>query len=427
MDNNINKKSKLTKRFFLVLLILILMFGSFNAGIYLTGKEAVINELAKKEVVYLGKVLGKYSQPDNNLLTQDIDFNLYWKVWDSIKRDYVGKDKINEKELFYGSLKGMVSSLGDPYTIFMDPKITEEFGNDLAGTFEGIGAEIGIRNDILTIIAPLADMPAQKAGLLAGDKIYAIDGESTAGIIVDEAVNKIRGPKDTGVTLSISQDGIEKVKDVTIIRDQIITKSVKKELREDNIYVITISNFNDDTIGLFNEAVQDLLKHNPQGIIIDLRNNPGGYLDTAVDIASEWIEEGTVVSEQFSSEIKNDISATGGARLKDYKTAVLINQGSASASEIVSGALKDYNLATLVGMRTFGKGTVQTLEEYNDGSSVKLTVAKWLTPNGNNINEEGISPDIEVDMTQEDYQNFKDPQLDKAVEILKEQNAKDAY
>jgi len=297
----------------------------------------------------------------------------------------------------------------------------------LAGTFEGIGAEIGIRNDILTIIAPLADMPAQKAGLLAGDKIYAIDGESTAGIIVDEAVNKIRGPKDTGVTLSISQDGIEKVKDVTIIRDQIITKSVKKELREDNIYVITISNFNDDTIGLFNEAVQDLLKHNPQGIIIDLRNNPGGYLDTAVDIASEWIEEGTVVSEQFSSEIKNDISATGGARLKDYKTAVLINQGSASASEIVSGALKDYNLATLVGMRTFGKGTVQTLEEYNDGSSVKLTVAKWLTPNGNNINEEGISPDIEVDMTQEDYQNFKDPQLDKAVEILKEQNAKDAY
>ena len=189
-------------------------------------------------------------------------------------------------------------------------------------------------------------------------------------------------------------------------------------MRDDKIFVITITNFNNDTTELFKQAAQEAVEKNPKGIILDLRNNPGGYLETAVDVASEWIDQGVIVSEQFNTEKKNDYLRRGRARLKDFPTVVLVNQGSASASEIVSGALKDYGKATIVGMKTFGKGSVQTLDELNDGSSVKITVAKWLTPKGNNINEQGITPDVEVDLTSEDYDKGRDPQLDKAVELL---------
>jgi len=384
----------------------------------MTERSEIVKELAKDEVVFLGKVLGKYSQAKKGILTQDIEFNLFWDLWDTLEKDYVDRGEINEKELFYGALKGMTEALGDPYTVFMDPQVAQEFEDDLAGTFEGIGAEIGIRDEVLTIIAPLDDMPAQQAGLLAGDMVYAINDESTAGISIDEAVRKIRGPKGTQVTLTIFRDGFEEVEDITITRGVIIVKSIKTTLRDDNIYVIKISNFNDDTLELFNEVVRDILVKDPEGIILDLRNNPGGYLDTAIEVASEWIEDGPVVIEKFSEDKKDEYLSRGRARLKDYPTVVLVNEGSASASEIVSGALKDYQKATIVGKQTFGKGSVQSLREFSDGSSVKVTVAKWLTPNGECINDEGISPDIEVERTREDYLDGIDPQLDKAVELL---------
>ena len=300
----------------------------------------------------------------------------------------------------------------------MDPKIAKEFSNDLAGTFEGIGAELGKKNDIITIVAPLAGMPAEKAGLQAGDQIYAVDGESTAGLTIDEVVNKIRGPKGTKVTLTIFRKGFEKTEDITIIREMIIVKSVKTKISEDGIFIITITNFNDDTSDLFKQAVAEAVSKNPKGIILDLRNNPGGYLETAIDVASEWIDEGIIVSEQFSQEKKNEYKNRGLARLKNFPTVVLVNQGSASASEIVAGALKDYGKATIVGMKTFGKGSVQTLEDMDDGSSIKITVAKWLTPKGYNINDQGITPDIQIDLTLEDYNADKDPQINKAIEIL---------
>ncbi len=402
-----------------IFLLLLLVF--FNLGLYWAGHSQLGRELARQEVVFLGKVTHQYSEPEAGKISQDVDFHLFWEVWNKLKSQYVDKDKLSDKKLFYGALKGMVAAVGDPYTVFMNPQLAHEFKDDLAGTFEGIGAEIGIKNDILTIIAPLPDMPAEKAGLRAGDKVYAIDGQSTAGISIDEAVRKIRGPKGSKVTLTIYRQGFDQTKDITITRGTIVVKSVRTErLKPDGreIFKIKITNFNDDTLDLFNRAVHDILALNPDGIILDLRNNPGGYLDTAIEVASEWIEDGTVVIEQFSPENKNEYLARGRARLKTYKTVVLVNRGSASASEIVAGALQDHGRAIIVGEQTFGKGSVQTLDSLEDGSSLKITVAKWLTPSGRCINEKGITPDVTVEYTKEDYNNDRDPQLEMAIKLL---------
>ncbi|MBI4779535.1 S41 family peptidase [Candidatus Falkowbacteria bacterium] len=412
------KKRRKIKILAVVLLGLAMLSAAFGGGMIMAQKNEFIKRASVKEAVYAGKLYNKYVTAPANKLTADVDFNLFWNVWDELKDKYVDKDKLDDKKMFYGALRGLVESIGDPYTVFMEPKIAKEFSDDLAGTFEGIGAEIGKRDNIITIIAPLADMPAEKAGLQAGDQIYAINGESTAGLAIDEAVNKIRGPKDTEVVLTIFRKGFENAKDFKIIRQPIVVKSVRTKMGDDKIFVITITNFNDDTSELFKKAAAEALEKNPKGIILDLRNNPGGYLETAIDVASEWIDEGVVVTEQFSPEKKNEYLHRGRARLKDFPTVVLVNQGSASASEIVSGALKDNGKATIVGMKTFGKGSVQALQDLKDGSSVKITVAKWLTPKGYNINHEGIVPDVEVDLTLEDYNKNIDPQMDKAVEIL---------
>ncbi len=410
-------KSGKMKKFFLFVLFIIIITTSFGAGMYFSKKNEIISELAKDEVVYLGKLTGKYSQADG-VLTQDIDFSLFWDVWDALKKDYVDQADINEKEMFYGALRGLVASVDDPYTVFMDPLLSKEFEDDLAGTFEGIGAEIGIRDQILTIIAPLDGMPAQIAGLKAGDKVFAIDDESTMGISIDAAVRKIRGAEGTDVTLTISREGMDEVENITITRGVIVVKSVNTELRDDDILVVKITNFNGDTSNLFNDAVREILSKDPKGVILDLRNNPGGFLDTSIEVSSEWIEEGVVVIEQFSDDRQNEYLSRGRARLKDYLTVVLVNEGSASASEIVAGALRDHEEATIVGMQTYGKGSVQSLQEFSDGSSAKITVAKWMTPNGSSINKEGVTPDVVVDLTIEDFEADLDPQMDKAVEIL---------
>lgn len=412
------KKPKTLKRILIFILLIFLIGLSFCAGMYLPGKSKFFEDLSKKEAVYTGKVIGLHDFSDKNKLSKDINFNLFWEVWDVLKNDYVDKGKLTDKEMFYGAIKGMVGAAGDPYTVFLDPKMAEEFADDLAGTFQGIGAEIGIRKEVLTIIAPLPESPAEKAGLMAGDKIIAINGTSTMGMAIDEAINKIRGPKDTEVVLTILRNGENKTKEIKIKRDTIIVKSVKTEVK-DKIFILKISNFNDDTAGLIDDAVKKIISLNPKGIILDLRNNPGGYLETAIKAASEWVEDGIVVTEKFGDDKKNDFMAEGLARLKNYKTVVLVNGGSASASEIVAGALKDYGLATIVGEQTFGKGSVQSLENFSDGSALKVTVAKWYTPKGVNINEQGIKPDIEVKMSEDDYNNNRDPQMEKAMEILK--------
>ena len=408
------KNKKFWKFSGVAVLCLLSLFCAFSAGAYLSQNSNSFGELVQKEIGYFG--MDKLNSA--SAITSDIDFNLYWKVWNTLKDNYVDKSKLDDQTLFYGALKGLVAAVGDPYTFFMDPKESQQYADDLAGTFEGIGAELGLKNEIITIISPLADMPAAKAGLKAGDQIFAINGTSTINMTVNEAVRQIRGPKDTAVTLTIFRQGEKDTKDYTITRGVIFVKSVKTEMRSDGLYLISISAFNDDTWGLFQEAVNDIGVKKPKGIILDLRNNPGGYLDTAVDMSSEWVESGPVVIEKFSETKQNKYLTTGSTKLKDIPTVVLINEGSASASEIVAGALQDTKKATIVGEKSFGKGSIQSLIDLEDGSSIKITIAKWLTPKGTSINDQGITPDQEVIMTATDVKAEKDPQLQRALDIL---------
>lgn len=397
-----NKKAWKSKLFPLILVLAI----SFSLGYLL----AVYNYSAEGKIFSHLKANGEVSEHFNS--------SLYWQTWHTIKNEHIDRNTIDEKEMFYGSLRGMTQSIDDPYTVFLDPEDVKEFMDDLSGSFEGIGAEVGIRDDMVTIIAPLSGMPADKAGLRSGDKIYAIDDTSTINMSLNEAVRKIRGEKDTEVVLTIIREGRDQPFEVSITRGTIVIESVSWEKRDDDIYLIKISNFHQDTVSLLNKAILEILNNNPKGIVLDLRNNPGGYLDTAIDVASEWVAEGPILIEQLSDGKKNEYFAQGLARLKDIETIILVNQGSASGSEIVAGALRDYKQALVVGEQTFGKGSVQNLKPLRDGSSLKITVATWFTPGGDYINEKGIEPDIEVERSFEDFENERDPQMDKAIELL---------
>jgi carboxyl-terminal processing protease len=349
----------------------------------------------------------------------EIDVDLFKEVWDLLHDEYLEKSAIDDQDLFYGAISGMVDALGDPHTLFLDPDITKEFSQELEGSFFGIGAEIGRRNGYLVVIAPLADTPADRAGLKAGDRILAVDGKDMTGIGSTEAVTYIRGAKGTDVVLTIFSKNAEVPKEVTITRAEIAIPSVIYRL-EDDIAIIEITHFNDDTDERFTQVAQKILNDNPKGIILDLRNNPGGYLSTSVEIASYWLEPNQVVVRETFSDKRDDrdYKASKRSTLSHFKTVVLVNEGSASASEILAGALQDYELAEIIGMTTFGKGSVQQLMELKDDSSIKLTVARWLTPKGRTIEGQGILPDQEIDLTFEDYENELDPQLDRAKELI---------
>lgn len=419
MEKN-NKKNKIKliiKRILIVFLSLFLLFLSFLSGAIFSIKNETVKEVAEKNSVFLGRLSGKYDKIDNKLV-QNIDFDLYWDVWDNMKQFHVDKNEITDKQLFYGSLKGLVNSLGDPYSEFMDPQLTKEFEEDMSGSFEGIGAEVGIRDGILTVIAPLDGTPAQRAGLMSGDKILEINGENTKDMNIDQAVGKIRGQKGTEVTLNIFRVGLEDFKDITIVRDTIIIKSVSLEVLEDNIYLIKINAFNSDTEYLFSQFAKQAQENKAKGVILDLRNNPGGYLESSVAVLGEWINGEIALIEKFSDDEEMEYIAKGYNYLKEIPSVVLINYGSASASEIVAGALQDYAKAKIIGEKSYGKGSVQMVKNIKDGSSVKITIAKWLTPKKQDINKEGIKPDEEIKLSLEDFEKDKDPQLDRALEIL---------
>jgi len=402
------------KKIGLSLIALVVLSGAFTGGFFAGHSKGAAQDTAKA-IAYSPQAT--QAAADSSTTGAALDFNLYWQIWDDLQSNYVDKTKVTDQALFYGSLKGLAEAAGDPYTVFMDPKEAKDFASGLSGKFDGIGAEVGMRNNIITIIAPLDGTPAKAAGLRAGDKIYAINGQSTVSMTVDEAVNLIRGDKGTKVTITIIR-GTDKPKDYTITRDTIIVKSVTTTMRPDGLMVIRVSSFGDDTVNLFNQAVSQALTKNPKGIILDLRNNPGGYLESAVALASAWVPEGPVVAEQFGGNKRNEYPALGHASLQNFPTVVLVNGGSASASEILAGALRDYKKATLVGETTFGKGSVQTLEDFTDGSALKVTIARWLTPAGDFINEKGLKPNVEVVFTQANIDKNQDPQMDKAVQIL---------
>ena len=403
------------RRAFGFFFVIFLIGAGYWAG-YETGQETNTttsdgSKLSPDDAVFVNK--------ENQ--DKSIDFSLFWKVWALLKDKYVDKSNLDAHELFYGAIDGMLAATGDPYTTFFSPKENEEFKEDISGTFEGIGAEMGIKDEVLTIIAPLDDTPADKAGLRAGDKILKINDETT-NISLEEAVSKIRGPKGTTVKLTIFRSGEAETRDITVERDVILVKSVRFEMKPDGIAYIRLSRFGEDTEREFRAAVRETEKNKARGLILDLRNNPGGFLETSVETGSLLLPSGkVVVIEENGAGDRKEVKAKGGDVLSGLKTVVLINEGSASASEILAGALRDNrDNVTLVGKKSFGKGSVQELIPVNKESAVKITVARWLTPKGEQINHVGITPQVEVSLSAEDVEKERDPQLDKAIEILKQ-------
>ncbi len=400
------------------IIILILFLLVYKAGVY-NGKKQSSN------VIY-GPVPFKQAEVKNkNVKNNQVDFSLFWDAWALLKEKYVDADELDANQMVYDSIKGMLAVTKDPYTIFLDPKENKEFNQEIEGTFEGIGAEVGIKKGILTIIAPLHGSPAEKAGLRAGDKVIKINGQDISNISIDEAVKKMRGPKGTKLELTIFRnDGTEKTRDIVITRGVINVASVREKIKEidgKKIEYFDISRFGETTAKDFLKLARNISQKNISGIIIDLRNNPGGYLDQAVELASQMLpKEKVVVIEEDGDKKQKRIYSRGGDYLSSYKTVILINKGSASASEILAGALKDNrNNVTLVGETSYGKGSVQELIPMKHNTALKVTVAKWLTPKGKQINKKGIKPDIEIELTEDDFNNDRDPQLDKALELFK--------
>ncbi len=380
------------------------------------------NKYGKQGYVFQPKTFQVVNQDQ---LPKDVDYGLLNEAIDVVNKKYIEKPPTAQQYL-YGAIRGAVASTGDPYTAFFEPKDLETFKTDLKGEFDGIGAEISKKNGVITVVAPLDDTPAKKAGILAQDIILKVDGQSTENWTVEEAVSKIRGKKGTSVVLNIYRASRLKPFDLTIVRDSIKNKSVKLEFKEvekngkkETIALLSISRFGDDTDSLFSAAVNEILTKKVQGIVLDLRNNPGGYLETSVNLISAWVEEGkTAVTEERTSSEPVVHKVLRDQRLLGIKTLVLINGGSASASEILAGALKDHSKASLIGEKTFGKGSVQELVNLSGGAAVKVTIAKWVTPGGKNLNKDGLNPDIEVKLTEDDINNSKDPQMDKALEEI---------
>jgi len=386
--------------FFKKIVLIVVVFAIFGVG-FLVGKNTVVC---------------KFCPPE------DLDFSLFWEAWNKIQQEYVNPGNIDIQELIYGSISSMVESLEDPYTVFFDPEDTKRFLEDVGGSFEGVGAEIGIREGQLQIIAPLEGTPAQGVGLRPGDKIIKIDGVSTIDITIEEAVTLIRGEKGTEVTLTIVRDEWDSSENFTIKRAVIEVPSLKWEIKEENIAYIKLYHFSGKIDQDFREIANEILKGGAEKIILDLRGNPGGYLESAQNIAGWFLEKGqVVVIEDFGEKREQEIyKAKGNSRFSDYPLVILINQGSASASEILASALRDNRGIKIIGETSFGKGSVQKLESLRDGSSLKITIANWLTPNGDLITDKGLEPDIIIEMTEEDYEQERDPQLDKALEIIKE-------
>lgn len=383
--------------------------------------SAIVFVLSLTIFFFLGFSLGQQNIQKQDEKIQAVgspDISLVWDAWNIIKNKYIGET--DKQKQVYGLVAGLVASLNDPYSIFMEPGQNKRFLSDLSGELEGIGAELEIRNRNLVVVAPMENSPAAKAGLKPKDIIYKINNEETAKMTFEQAIDKIRGKPGTDVNLTIVREDEQKPLELKITRAKITIKSVRYEMRPDGIAYLKISQFGENTTQLAKESADELVKNNPKAIILDLRNNPGGYLDAAVDIASLFLEQGVVTYEEGKDGKKKAIRTTLAPALKKFKTIVLVNNGSASGSEIVAGALQDNKRAAIIGERTFGKGSVQNIEELKDGSAVRLTTAKWLTPKGKTINSEGIKPDIEIKISEDDERNGRDTQMEQAIsELLK--------
>lgn len=354
-----------------------------------------------------------------------IELNEFWRVWNLLEEKFVtnaSSTALTDEEKIQGAIEGLVRTYGDPYTVYMPPKEAEVFNEDISGNFSGVGMEVGLRDNVVTVIAPLPQSPAEKAGLMAGDMIVRIDGESTEGWSIDEAVRHIRGEQGTEVILTIFREGEDEFLDKKVVRDTIMIPTSKTEIRGD-VFIVSLYSFNAIAEAEMQKALREFVKSKKKKLVLDLRGNPGGYLEGAVGIASYFLPLGkTVVRESFGGDTQEEVYRSSGKEVASFSSdrfVVLVDQGSASASEILAGALKEHGVATIVGAQTFGKGSVQELVKLDDGASLKVTVARWLTPNGLSISEGGLTPDIAVERTADDRAQNKDPQLDAALDFLK--------
>jgi carboxyl-terminal processing protease len=398
------------KKSILVTIALVVVGGSFFAGFF-TGISKEQKNIPTQPLP-VGIEEGK---PEN------VDFSIFWDAWNTINEKYVSSDGTKDQEKVYGAISGLVKSLGDPYSVFFPPKEAKYFNSEIQGSFEGVGMEIGMTDNILTVVAPLKNTPAEKAGIKAGDKIITIDDTPTANLTVDESVNLIRGKGGTPVKLTIVREKEKEPIEIDVIRGTIEIPTINTIARDDGVFVIELYSFSATSPSLFKDALREFIKSGDNKLVLDLRNNPGGFLEAAVDMASWFLPAGKVVVREDSRSGEEKVYRSKGYNIfnKNLKFVILINQGSASASEILAGALSEYGKATLIGEKSFGKGSVQELVPITKNTSLKITVAKWFTPNKVSISKNGLTPDIKIEYTKEDFEADRDPQLEKAIEILK--------
>jgi len=412
-------QTKKITNYLLVISLAIFIFGSgYKLGEYRTNQTKIEGSSYN--------IINTSSSKEQSKL-KNIDFSLFWDVWESVEKKYVDKKKLDPTKMFYGAIKGMVASIEDPYTFFLTPDENKQSKDDLGGKFEGIGAQLGLKDSKIIIVAPLKSSPAEKAGVRSGDIINKVDGQSTKGWTLTQAVNKIRGTKGSKVKITFERN--EKEFTVEITRDQINVSSVELSYETKNgskIAILKLNQFGENTNEEWNNAVTEIKnlwdKNQIKGMVLDLRDNPGGYLDGSVYLAAEFLPLGKVVVKQESTTTENKTYyVLRNGQLKDIPLVVLINKGSASASEILSGALRDYKRAKLVGEKSFGKGSVQEALDIGSGAGLHVTVAKWILPNGDWINSKGIKPDVEIELKLKDGNTLtreNDNQLDKAIEVL---------
>lgn len=378
-------------------IVVAIALGAFYGGIEYARDAKVIQITDSREVV-------------------DADFSLFWEAIQATKDRYVNEEKFDDQELVYGAIRGALATLKDPYTTFFSPSDAKKFEEDLEGAFGGIGAEIGIRNGELVVVAPLKGNPAEEVGLKSGDRILKVNDVVTTGLSVEEAVKIIRGEPGTAVTLLIFRDGFSEAKAFEITRRIIVVPTLDFEMKEGDVMYAHLYNFNGNAPSYFYDMGFTMLTRGAKGMVLDLRNNPGGFLDVATHLAGWFLNHGdVVVRERLRGGEEIPLLANGNAALTNIPVVVLVNEGSASASEILAGALRDIRSAVLVGEKTFGKGSVQEIENLKDGATVKVTIAEWLTPAGTVIDGEGLTPDVEVKASDTEGE---DPQLDKALELI---------
>jgi len=401
VDGNVSPFRPLTRRKFAVLA---------------TNLEIVAQKFNEATGSLPGVIRVTDSGPKSNVLTPE-QVEIFEDVFGRVLNDYVDKSEIEQEDLFYGSLEGLVGKLNDPFSVFQEPEVLEAFQDSLSNQVEGIGASIAIENGNLVIVSPLVGSPAEQAGLLPGDIIQKINGDDAGNLTLTKAVSKIKGRAGTKVTLTIVRGS--SVFDVTITRAEISIPSVTVEVTSNDVAIIKVNNFGIGASSSFNRAVDQLNLSAVDGIVLDLRNNPGGFLDSAISMADNFLDKGDVVVQVQDAEgDTEEFFASKSPAFSGIKTAVLINEGTASAAEILAVALKEHRVATLVGQTTYGKGTVQELVTYNDNSALKLTIAKWLTPFGAVIDKTGVTPDEFVTLSASDRSVGNDPQLNRALQLV---------